>query len=100
MRKILIAIMMTASVMLFSGCGRSNDDIYTDAKPVVEKIIKDNLDLNSTCTRLLDIRKVDANHYKATAEVKYRDALGEEKTELLDVSIAYDNDTIIVKIED
>jgi len=98
MKKILMAIMLTASVMLFSGCGRNNDQISTDVKPVVEQIVG-KLGVKATCTRLLDIRKVDSDHYTATAEVKYKNGFGLEQTELLNISIAYDGDTVLVKVE-
>lgn len=98
MKKFLTAMMTAAaSVMLFSGCGRSNEQIETDVKPLVEQIVG-KLGVNATCTHVKDIRKDERVHYTASAEVKYRNALGLEKQENLDISIVYDKDQVSVKL--
>ena len=103
-KKILRAMLAMLSLMVFSGCGRSSEQISVDVKPVVEKIIRSKLGMDSSCTRLLDIRTVDRNHYTATAEVQYYEnelmkKLNAKTTELLKISIAYDGDTVVVRIE-
>ena len=103
MKKILMAIMTAASVMLFSGCGRSNEQIEKDVKPVVEELVGKivgqlGMGINANCTQVKDIQKDKRTHYTATAEVKYKNALGQETTEQLDISIAYDKDKVFVKI--
>ena len=104
MKKILLTMMAVFALVLFSGCGRSNEQISADAKPLVEKVIRTNLNIESTCTRLLDIQRVDGNHYTATAEVQYFQSemaqrLNMKTTEMLKISIAYDGDTVLVRIE-
>ena len=103
-KKVLLAMMAMLSLMVFSGCGRSSEQISADVKPVVEKIIISKLGIEASCTRLLDIRTVDRNHYTATAEVQYYQnetmkKLNMKTTELLKISIAYDGDTVVVRIE-
>lgn len=104
MKKILLTMMAMLSLLAFSGCGRNNEQISADVKPVVEKIIRSQLGIEASCTRLLDIRTVDRNHYTATAEVQYykdemMERLKAKTTELLKISIAYDGDTVVVRIE-
>lgn len=102
--KNILSVMALMALMICSGCGRNNEQISTDVKPVVEKIIFNEAGVKADCTRLLDIQKIDRNHYTATAEVQYypgeaERALKMKKTELLKISIAYDGDTVVVRIE-
>ena len=104
MKKVLLTMMAMLSLLAFSGCGRSGEQISADVKPVVEKIIRSKLGIDSSCTRLLDIQTVDRNHYTATAEVEYygneiQKKLKMKTTELLKISIAYDGDAVVVRIE-
>lgn len=89
----LMAIMVAVTLTL-TGCGRSKDTLEADACPLVEEIFEKN-GLDVSCDRLLDIKKIDNDHYTATAEVS-----DGEDTELFDISINYDDDMVIVKIED
>lgn len=102
MKRIVLLVAMMASLLVLPGCGRSNEQISTDVKPVVANIIKKNLGVEAACTRLLDIQKVDRNHYTATAEVELytlQFGIKTKSTEMIKVSIAYDGDTVLVKIE-
>lgn len=101
-KRIFFGALLLTALLTFAGCGRSNEQISADVKPVVANIIQKNLGLEANCTRLLDIQKVDGNHYTATAEVEYYTTvfgLKTKNTEMLKISIAYDGDTVLVKIE-
>lgn len=94
-----LMMLLVALSLTLSGCTRSDQELEADVCPVVEQIIRDNDEDGEfdsvVCNKLFDIQQIDADHYTAIASVLID---GEE--ELLDISIAYDGDYVLVKIED
>ena len=117
MKKITV-LMMAAAMLLLTGCGRSDEQIIADVQPLMEKIVQQNLDSRGKCTQILDIQKVDSDHYTATAEVEYRRSRASTQQmqkaifggyyrdedywytvkEYLKISIAYDKDQVLVRV--
>ena len=97
-RRVLVfaALLLTAALTL-TGCGRSDSAISADTKPLVEKIIRENLSVSANCNRLLDIKKLDKNHYTAKAEVDIPSL--NVSGRILEVAITYDGDTVLVEIK-
>ena len=100
---VFAALLLTAALTL-TGCGRSDSQITADAKPLIEKIIRQNfgaiqqnLASDANCKRLIDIQKVDKNHYTAKAEVDIPSI--DVSGKMLDVAITYDGDTVLVEIK-
>lgn len=110
--------MVAATMLLIAGCGRSNEQITADVQPLMEKIVQQNLDSRGKCTQILDIQKVDSDHYTATAEVEYSRSRASTQQmqkaifggyyrsedffykvkEYLKISIAYDKDQVLVRV--
>lgn len=61
------------------------------------KIIRENLSVSANCNRLLDIKKLDKNHYTAKAEVDIPSLNVSGK--IIDVAVTYDGDTVLVEIK-
>ncbi|MBE6399638.1 MAG: hypothetical protein E7041_05800 [Lentisphaerae bacterium] len=92
---LFFAGLMIFSTLLLTGCGRSDDEIYADCAPVVEKIFADEGIIGAECTQIVDIREAGDDLYTAVACMKID---GKEK--LYDIEISYDNsnDMVIVTV--
>jgi hypothetical protein len=101
MKKLFSVMMMllVALSLTLTGCARSDEELEADACPLVEQIIEENDEDNEiysvSCDRLFDIKQIDYDHYTAIASVRIN---GSE--ELLDITITYDGDYVIVEIEE
>lgn len=89
----IFAMIMLGLTLALTGC-RSEEDIKADATPIVEQIFKDKLGIDVDCKNIYDIQETDSDHYTAKAEVEY---MGE--SEIFNIKITYDDDTVIVEVE-
>ncbi len=91
-------------VLFFSlvilGCAPSEKEIIDSAKPLVEKIIKDNIDdLNSIeCTDIKKLKKIDDGEYTAKAYITAHSDDGIEKG-IFDITIELIDSDIVVTID-
>lgn len=87
-------VMIAAAVLglgVLTGCGPSQSQIEDGAKPLVDKILKDNLgDGAAKCLKVKITEKVDKNHYKATATL--------DNGNDINILIEHKDDIIIVTI--
>ena len=96
MKKIARFSILATMLLVLTGCGRSKEQITADTQPLVTQIAQ-RVFSSAECTKIIDIQKVDGDHYTATAEVEYFAGLYKTK-EYLKISIAYDKDQVFVQV--
>ena len=89
------SLMMIAAAVLglgiLAGCGPSKSTLEKEAKPLVEKILRENLGENAAkCLKVKITEKVDKNHYKGTASL--------DNGNDIRIMIEYKDDMLIVTI--
>ena len=86
--------------LIILGCAPSEKDIIDAAKPLVEQIIKENIDdLNYVeCTDIKKLKKTDDGEYSAKAYVTAHSDDGTEKG-ILDIKIELIDSDIVVTID-
>lgn len=87
-------VLLAAAVLslgTLTGCGPSKATLEKEAKPLVDKILRDNLgDDAAKCLKVKITEKVDKHHYKAVATL--------DNGNDLNIMIEHRDDIIIVTI--
>lgn len=87
----MLAVVFSAVCMFLTGCGRSDEQIAADAKPVVEKILKEH-DSDAKCMKITKIQKVKDEKDTYTAKAVLT---GDH---ILNIKIEYSDDMVFVTV--